>query len=254
MLGYQVIVRLADGRPIAPSVPARRALARVVRTLGRTAGLLVFRLPDSHLHVVLLCSRERAGRFAHDLEVALRRRLCLPARFAPAHLVEIRDQPHLENVVDYVLRNQEHHGATADPLHDASNLPELLGLRVGGGWLVGAVREAVPRLRRRRLLEILGAPALTPVWDPAFAVDAAAAAVGHPSLAGKDPEVVAARAAVVWLWQGRQLDIAAALGVDVRTVRRHAASSPVPALEAAILGQIGLRHALAAVGPAEHLP
>jgi hypothetical protein len=138
--------------------PAGRSRASR-RTLGRTAGLLVFRLPDSHLHVVLLCSRERAGRFAHDVEVALRRRLCLPVRFAPAHLVEIKDQAHLENVVDYVLRNQEHHGAAADPLHDASNLPELLGLRVGGGWLIGAVREAVPRLRRRRLLEILGAPA-----------------------------------------------------------------------------------------------
>jgi hypothetical protein len=104
------------------------------------------------------------------------------------------------------------------------------------------------------VLDIISGRTPTPAWDPDFAVDAAAAAVGHPSLAGKDPEVVAARAAVVRLWPGRQVDIAAALGVDVRTVRRHAASTRAPALEAAILGQIGLRQALAVVGPSEHLP
>ena len=84
-------------------------------------------------------------------------------------------------------------GFGSDPWHDASVLPDLLGLRVLGGDVRERVRERLPRVDRRRLLEILGVEALHAGADLAIGVEAAAAAVARADLSGKARCVVAAR-------------------------------------------------------------
>src|SRR6185503_20611071 len=94
-----------------------------------------------------------------------------------------------------------HHGFTHDPFHDASNAPDLLGMRVLGTWTAAHVREHVPRIKRA---DLLGAIGLEPDPDAVAFADgdvaaAAAAAVGAPSLTGRACDVTAARAAAIHL-------------------------------------------------------
>jgi hypothetical protein len=132
-------------------------------------------------------------------------------------------------------------------LMDASNLSDLLGLRVLGASTVQLVSEMLPRVRRAHLERHLaaGPPGIPRNWDPLM--DAAAASVGRTVLNSREPEVCGARSAAVRVAMGlgaSREEVGESLGVSARSVRRYAVSETRPDLERAVLGQLGLREQL----------
>lgn len=247
-LGYHCVFRLADSRAIAPTVAARRALARTLFEIGVPAGLLAFRGSGDHLHAELVGDREAAGAFAQAAGSALKQRLALPVGFLPTHLEPIDDQRHLVRTFAYVLRNAEKHGVVDDPMHEASALPELLGFRVAGSAILPRVRALLPTTNRAQLLEILGVRELEPACVASWLADAAAGAVGIVGLDGRSDLTVRARAAAARVSDG-VLDndvVRDVLAVSERTLRRLRAMPREPALERAIQLRMGLRAALGA--------
>lgn len=254
-LAWHLMLRLDDQRVIAPSTPARRTLARAVHAAGAPRGLLAFRGSDTHVHVLLMCSRAEAGRAAQALACRLRRALDSDICFDRARILPVNHQSHLGNAAEYILRQDQRHGFVTDPLHDASLLPDLLGLRVLGREAVVRFREHLPRLGRTALLDMLGVRSLEPGGDPSFLPDAAAAALGLASLADHRPDTVLARAALVHAADRmRHSEVADLLGgADRKTVRRLRARAVPSVLVQAVCLQAGLKEAIAARG-AGHRP
>src|SRR5262249_20645079 len=129
-IGFHVILRLEDDRPIATTPAARRTVARVVLVQGESRGLVAFGPADSHLHAMLVTDRETAGAFARYLACALHYHLTLRARFETARIRPLYDQRHAYNAFRYVQRQDSRHELHVDPTRDATSLPDLLGLRV----------------------------------------------------------------------------------------------------------------------------
>jgi hypothetical protein len=246
-LAWHLILRLVDDRVLATSTAARRGLARIVIRIAGPHGLLAFGAADTHLHVVVLARRDDAGEVARRLELALGNSLHPGVGFERARLRPIRDQRHLQSAFLYVLRQEEQHGIGADPFHEASALPELLALRVGGEALRRRVIEHLPRVRRGALLDALGRPALDqePVQLDGDLREAGAAAFGLASLDVPGRAAVAARRGVVHAVGGglSAATLAGRLGVGLRTVERMRSSKPDSFAVAAVRGQLRLRAA-----------
>ena len=142
-----------------------------------------------------------------------------------------------------MLQQRAHHGLDGDPLREASNLPDLLGLRAIGAYTRANVRRLLPRVHRSELLEILGVPELTPSDGPFdLIVEATLAAAALPALAGSSPEVLAARRALVEV-VGHQMAPAALarrIGVSRRTLFRIRARRGDDALVRSVHLQLGL--------------
>jgi hypothetical protein len=243
--GHQVVLRLADDKILAPSVSARRRLASVVLSVARPFGLLSFRWSDTHGHLLTTEERAEAAEVARRVEIALQLAFAPGVPFERCRVTPIKDPWHLKSTFVYLLKQDDHHGFQHDLAREASNLPDLLGLRVIGTWTAARVREHLPRLRRGDLLEAVG-------WrDPdrdGFELhgdlrDAAAAAVGAASLAGREPLIVGARCAAVHLasetWSDAQ--IAERLGITPRAVRRLRLTPPRKELVRAVRQQLVLR-------------
>jgi hypothetical protein len=246
-LAWHLMLRLTDRRVLAPSVVARRGLARVVHAVAGVHGLLAFRGSDTHLHVLLACDRAEAGRVSRNLGVRLHWELGLAAPFDDTLFQPVEDQQHLANAASYVLHQDVRHGFGSDPLHDASLLPDLLELRVLGPEAVRRFREHLPRLGRPALLALLGVPALEPGDDPAHLVDAAAAALALPGLANRRPTTVLARTALAHaaVEMGHGARVGEVLDVDRKTAWRLRSGAAPAALVRAVRLQVGLREALA---------
>jgi len=135
-IGYRLKLRLLDDASIAASVRDRRLLARAVLEKGRDHELLAFRARGRFLDLLAICDRATAGELARRVEIALANLLDLPSRFAPAAIDDNRDQWHLQSRFRLILGRRD----PADPLHEASNLPDLLGLRVLGCFTANNVR------------------------------------------------------------------------------------------------------------------
>ncbi len=258
-IGFHVTMRLADDRVIAPSIAARRRIARLVRHHGAGCGLLAFRVVDSHIHLLLLCDRASAGEFARRLALAIHGALAPGAPFEPSRCRPFTDAAHLRNAFDYVLRQSARHGVLHDPRHDGSVLPDLLGLRVGGREIALRVREHLPRVTRDFLLGHLGVSALEEVdgVGPLVGtlVDAAAAAFALPDLDGSSDDVILARAAAVAAVPGvRTAVLVETLGVSSRAIQRIRLLSPPPGHIRAVRLQLGLGAALAAALAAAPAP
>ena len=242
-LGQHIFLRFRNDRIIAPSVREQRIVARVVLKAGRDFGLLAFSAADTHLHMENVGSRPEGIEFARRVEIALWRSLTPKARFRHPGMEEIRDQKHLYNTFTYVLKQDRRHGLCLDPLRDASNLPDLLGLRILGRYTSTNVRRYLPRMRRSRLLECLGVSELNPVDGPLDQlVPAAAAAVGRTELNGRAAEVIGARRAVVEII-GAQLGCtgtARLLGIHRRSVYRLRTRPADPELVSAVRLQLAL--------------
>lgn len=248
-LGWHVILRLVDGRVIAPKVEHRRRVTRIVHrhALGRM--LLAYRLVGDHLHVLLACSREEAGRFAHAVEVALRRALRIPVAFEAARIRAVPDQRHLENAFRYILRQERRHGLDIDPTMDASSLADLWGLRALGDSMRELHRDLLPRVRIGHdevgftRADLVAAPmALDRL------ADAAAAALALTKIRGKGAERRAARAAAVKVGIAAGMTvaaIAAALGMHASGVRRLRDEVVAPELVRAVELQLRIRGLLA---------
>lgn len=243
-LGFHLVLRLEDDRPIAPTIPARRVAARLLLEMGAAAGLFAFDVVDTHLHAGLAASREEVGRFCQRAEVALRARLDLDVPFAAPRVRPFEDAWHRQRTLRYILGQALHHGVAGDPFREGSILPDLVGLRRAGPSPVPLVLELFPRVRRADLLTAAGLPPFDELLAPAHLADAAAAAVAValPTLATKAPAAVAARAAAVHA--ARDLGVpslAAALGISERTIRDLAARPTDPGLVRAVRLQMGLR-------------
>jgi len=251
-IAQHLCLRLVNDAVIAASPAERRMLARVVLERARKASLIAFCQPDNHLHVVVGCSRDTAGHLAQAVTHSLRARLGLEARFAPPFIKPIVEARHLNAAFRYVLRQPDRHGVSGDSLREASNLPDLLGLREIGSYTRVNVRRSLPRMGRRDLLQLLGVDELRPAEEPLERViDAALAAAALPSLEGSTGEAISARRAVLAVVSSRLpcRTLAALLGISARSVQWLRARAVDPAMVMAIRLQLDLLSRL----PAEAL-
>ncbi len=165
-IGHHVSLRLVDGRVIAPSVSARRALSASVLRVAGPVGLLAFRGSDTHLHLLLLYGLVGVVEVIRRVRIGLAQVLELGAPFGSPRIEVVRRQEHLENAFRYVLRQDKHHGFSSDPVHEASCAPDLLGLRLVDGHLRPRLAEHLPRQDERSILRCLDLPPLRAGHDP----------------------------------------------------------------------------------------
>ncbi len=248
-IAYHMTTRLRDDRVIAPTVAQRRTLASIVFRQARKERLLAFSAPDTHMHILVANGRTAAGKLAHRVEVAVKRRLQLEVGFSQAEFEPVRDQSHLRNAFIYIMRQYQRHGVQSDPCHEASNLPDLLGIRITGQFTVAHVRLLLPRIQRLDLLPYLGVddPREGALPPPAHVTEAAAAAVGLPALLGSTRMVVEARVAVVKMLRGvvPGNETARLLGISPRSVRRMTRQKVDDRIHEAVRQQMLLRHRVA---------
>jgi hypothetical protein len=246
-LGQHLILRLWDNRVVAQTPEERRIVASSVLRLAKNDELLSFGIPDTHLHMNTADQERAAGQLARRVEISLRQRLRLDVRFTPARPEPILDQRHLGNAFWYVLRQNERHELDWDPYHEASNLPDLLGLRVLGRYTWGNVQRWLPRVKRRELLACLGVEELVPADGPPDQVlPAAIRAAGVPRLEGYSVTTNQIRRVVVEIVGHRVpwTELAASLRVNRRTLYRMAELPVNQRLLAATRLQLGLARAL----------
>jgi hypothetical protein len=260
--GFQIIFRALDDRRLASTAGQRRAFAETIKRIGKSLGLVSFGMADTHGHATLFCERSQAGRFAHDLKLALAALFDCP--MATLAIKELRDTWHLQNTVRYTLRQDEHHGVHDDRAREATSLPDFCGLRPSGLWMAQRARELLPRLTRAHLLEDWGLSELIPSFSLATLAEAGAAAAGTGSLEGLSAAQTRAKVACVHLASDEDTrDVAAALGIHDRTVQRLRKKNPdnhwirAISLQMGLLRSIGIEHpdaALAALSPFDSMP
>ena len=222
-IGWQIILRRRDDGPLAATTADRRNLAACTTRILRDTGLVSFGVAGGHGHWPGRWTREEAGQAARALQIGLGRVLGHAGELEPARLRPIHDQRHLSHAFLYAITQQSHHDVVPDPTYEATALPDLLGLRVGGGWLRSWVAERLPALRRPQLVAILGVdPDDVVATELDCLADAAAAAVPLPDLTGRTPVEVLARAAAVQVaWDGfRSAAIAEAFALTLRSTQR----------------------------------
>jgi hypothetical protein len=98
-IGWHVILHLANDATIARTDAARRIAARKILEIGRSRGLVAFRVRDADIHVALVCSRWDAGVFACCAAGSIRKRLNPPTWFETARIRPIGDRADLHSVV-----------------------------------------------------------------------------------------------------------------------------------------------------------
>jgi len=165
--------------------------------------------------------------------------------FARVHFTPVYDVRHLKTAFFYVLGQDRHHGLNNDPLHEASNLPDLLGVRTLAVWTAAHVKKYLPRVKREHLLAIAGwkndeaAPQLTEL------ADAAAAAVGLSDLKGNTVGARRARRAAVEVGDALSNSaLAGMLGLSRQGVGRIRKRPPAHAITVdAVRGQLRVRAA-----------
>jgi hypothetical protein len=216
----------------------------------------VLRCVDTHLHFVVMGDEARARECSRRLVISLHRTLGHDARFQPVRIKPIADQWHLTNVFWYVLRQERHHAVALDPLHDASSLPDLVGLRRIAPDLPVRVRALLPRIRegelwKELLHELPGIELGREVLTLPFAADAAAAAFGLTDLTGNGATVARARRAAVHLLAPHvdSRGLGRHLGVGDRAVRKLRATPPERDAVRAVRLQLALRSARARLHP-----
>jgi REP element-mobilizing transposase RayT len=256
-IGYHVTTRLLDNRVIARTAGPRRAVSRFLCRAGEEAGLLAWRLADTHLHLLLTCDRKMAGRFVQRVDVSMHAHVRPGVPFSRFWHEPIRSQGHLANAFGYILRQETRHGLETDPLHEGSNLSDLLGLRVGATWSPTLVRRLLPRTSRGQLVAWLtqglrGLPEELLLGEGDVPLthlrDAAAAAALVRIANSRSPVALGARLAAVHAVaggerrRGGRVGLAAALGLSTRTIRRLRRCESDPRLVRAIRIQAGIRH------------
>ena len=249
-MGWHVTVRSRDSRVIAPSRALRRAAVRALRRIAAAEELLAFAIVDSHIHLLLLCSRDRAGQIARALEISISRQSKAAVAFDPARFKPIADQSHLQAAFFYVLDQIRHHKITSDPTHEGTVAQDLLGLRHLEPNVVTLVRERLPRLTRAQILRAANLPEFEERVELDVLVDAAAAAFALADLGGRADVTARARMAAVHAAPGVSVALlASTLDVDAHSIRRMRREKSDVLDTLAVRRQIGLRHAVATLGP-----
>jgi hypothetical protein len=264
-IAFHVNTSLAGKRVMATDVARLRTAARVILEHGVAAKQIAFRISDTHLHWLLLCSRAEAGEFSRRVGAALHWRLALDVPFRPAEYTPIRTQSHLAAAFWYILRQEGHHGTAFDPLHEGSSLPDTLGLRAVDTLLRERVASALPRVRQEPLAGLLATHTAAPIDAAELPLalgclsDAAGAAFAIADLAaGQSTQHVRARQVAIEValqhrarWSPRQgaactRALSVALGLSQRRCQTLLAARPgaepcaAPGC-AAVLGQWRLR-------------
>lgn len=279
-LAYHVVFRFDDAAILAPDVPTRRAIARIVLQAGEERKLLGFGLADNHLHIVAL-GEERPSRLASEcgrliplLRARKRRQeqarpepaptgqsVRAPGRpgkeppraprFETARFIPVNNMYHLGNVFGYVQRQDTHHGIDQDPRREGTMIPDLLGLRVLAPWLLPAVRVTFPRFLGGELLAELGVDELVERLAPEHLVDATCAALGLAHLRGQRLEALLGHSAVVHIATPELYDreIAILLGASTRLVERARKLDIGPSLLSAVRLQMDLHCKVPAFDP-----
>ncbi len=172
--------------------PTARRLARAVFEAADPFGLLVFRASARQLDLLVSGSGELARVCARHLRICLRHRFDLG--FASVRVAAVSSGEALRWQTLSVLRGPRE--PDGDVLGDASNLPELLGLRVMGRSTRIRLARLLPDLPRAALERLLPAGAWGAVQpQSALLPDAAAAAVCITSFDELGSEGERARAA-----------------------------------------------------------
>ena len=227
----------SDGRhPLFPAEGARRS---AVRVLARHAGrrLVAFGIADDHAHVVLLCSRERAGKLSRAILLGLRP--LSDMGFEPSFIKAVDDRKHLLRLITYTIKQPTKHGLPTHPAPwSGSCFADVVGTRVIDGLHL-RVADVLPRYRPGDAWRAVGfpAPGLLPLTDDQVFVaglsaikSAASFATGtDPSLTGRAARDTRARLAAVDL--GRRAgyqprSIAAAMGISAEAVRKLSLRAP----------------------------
>ncbi len=242
-----LMLRLRVDRVVARSPGGRRGLADTVLRASAPFPLLCFRAADTHIHLLLGCDERSARECGRRIEIGLTQRLQLAPGFSPGYARPVVDQRHLRNAFAYILRQEARHGIGRDPLHDASSLPDLLGLRVVAPELRGRVGEWLPRVAIDELWSLL--PGSVEPASVDVLAEAGAAALALPGLRGRRRGVVEGRAAAAQVAVGYGVErLASALSVTPRTVRRLWSLRVDPVLLRAVEMQARLRTGALAVG------
>ncbi len=247
MLAFQLILAPQDGSAWGFSPVALRA---AIRTICCVAGkeLLLFHVSDTHVHVVVLATRSRAGRIVQALNLALS--AALGVLIGTARVRPVNDVGHLDWLLVYILCNDEKHGVLPDPWRENSNLPDLLGARLTAAATIPKLRESLPRVKRERLLELAEWPPLKLDHTPSEAVfraelaDAAAAVFSLSQLGGKSQQEQAALTAACHAAAAAKLapqEAAALLSISRTTYFRHLALPPQARVDRALARQLYLR-------------
>lgn len=234
-------------------------LRLAVRTLARIAGkaCLLFCIVDDHVHVVVYCDRERAGRLARAILLALRVHAAVP--FKPqVYIRHVENRHHLTRLVSYSLEQPSHHKLPVHPvLWTGSCLSDLIGARSIGALGVPLTR-VLPRFKLADAMPLVGLEprdvvaaddrTMREAGAARLAMAAAAALSADPKLQGHRKEVEEARAAAAVLAKTAGIatrETASALDVAMRTVQRLSASQPPTAVLGAVRVRLALENAVA---------
>lgn len=257
--GYHLRVRLESDRQLHASPAQRRILARAVYRITKPWNLLAFGCAGVHLHLVVLGDHREVGELARRLEISLQRNMVFGVPFLKVHRKALEDQQHTFNAVTYDLGQRRHHQLAADPYLEATSAPDLLGARLLGSHLIPRVRDHVPELKRRHVLDAFGLQELTQPGSeqrPEAVRDAVLAAAALPAFDGCSVE--AQRARVVFLaLAGPSLTIAESAehcATSRRNIQRLRATPVSSDLVRATKVQLALREQIDAMERAGGLP
>ncbi|MFH1468813.1 MAG: hypothetical protein ABIO70_30775 [Pseudomonadota bacterium] len=251
----------AEGRhPLFPDEALRRRAVRKLAEVARES-LTVFCLVDEHVHAALMGEPEVLRRRMRAITRSMRG-LAVVSLDGPRQKV-IQDRAHMKNVVDYVLRQPEHHEL---PVHSAlwsgGCFPDLVGARIVPDLRL-RLCDALPRYSLRDAFEAVGLPprrleepgpeALRLLGAGALFDAACAALCVVPRSGSHTPDEAQARrtAHVLAREIGLPLSTMAAVAqVGSRSARRLA-SEPLPApVRRAVLLRLALEAQVQALPPA----
>lgn len=177
-LAWHVNFKLSGKEVLAPSRSWRLRFVQRVAHFQDRAEIVAFSLAADHGHVLTLGDRPSA--FVHALECSLRWHLDLARPFRRAWFEPVESQSHLRSALHYCLDQVAHHGLAADPLREASNLPDLLGARELFPSTRRRVREYLPRTSRASLVRHFQLEGLDEGRDLSLLTQAGEAACGGP--------------------------------------------------------------------------
>ncbi len=241
-IGYHVRMRLRDHRVILCSPAEQRLLARVVLHQSRNQGLLAFSLPDTHLHLEVLCTDRAASRLCQRIGSSLKQRQGRSVGFITYPHEPLRDQRHVHNTFHYILTQHERHGLSAAAIREATNIPDLLGMRAIGALCRERVRRALPRIGDEMIRTWASLSGLRPASGPVSAlVGATLAATALCDLRGRSRPVGQARRAMLEILgdQVPRAEAARMLGLTERSLYLILGRPVAPALVRAIQLQLG---------------
>lgn len=241
-LGYHLVFRLRDDRPLCTSAAARRRFARTLGRLTEEFPVLAWRAVDTHLHLLGALSDAEVHELTRRLRISMRQHLHREVPLLLAVSKPVLDPWHLAEAFTYVLRQDARHGVGNDPLQEASSVVDLLGMRLLSPSLPPRVREFLPRLTRAELLVHLGVRELEERTDLAHLADATAAAFALPDLVGHGADSVAARiAAAQAAAPAGATAVANALGISRQCAWSLLKREPPPRAVRAVRLQMALR-------------